>query len=48
MAQEAATKQKSSMDKSIDLGLDQFGRFLKSSWLWLTIVFVLILFFTSG
>ncbi len=47
MTQEAATKQKSSLDKSIDLGLDQFGRFLKSSWLWLTIVFVLILFFTS-
>lgn len=47
MAQNAATKQKSSLDKSIDLGLDQFGRFLKSSWIWLTIGFVLILFFTS-
>ena len=33
MAQNAATKQKSSLDKSIDLGLDQFGRFLKSSWI---------------
>jgi cell division protease FtsH len=47
MAQKAATKQKSSLDKSIDLGLDQFGRFLKGAWLWLTIIFVLILFFTS-
>ncbi len=47
MTQEAATKKKSSLDKSIDLGMDQFGRFLKGAWLWLAILFVLILFFTS-
>lgn len=38
---------KSSLDQSIDLGIDQFGRFLKGSWVWLLIVFILILFFTS-
>ena len=47
MAQRAATKQKSSLDKSIDLGMDQFGRFLKGGWLWISILVVLILFFTS-
>jgi cell division protease FtsH len=47
MARKAATEQKSSLDKSIDLGLDQFGRFLKGAWLWLTIILVLTLFFTS-
>ncbi|HEX3641579.1 MAG TPA: AAA family ATPase, partial [Ktedonobacteraceae bacterium] len=47
MAQRAATKQKSSLDQSIDLGMDQFGRFLKGGWLWISILVVLILFFTS-
>jgi cell division protease FtsH len=47
MAQRAATKQKSSLDKSIDLGMDQFGRFLKGGWLWISILVLLILFFTS-
>jgi ATP-dependent Zn protease len=43
----AAKEKQSSLDQSIDLGMDQFGRFLKGSWVWLTIVLVLILFFTS-
>src|SRR5882757_7024640 len=43
----AAKEKQSSLDQSIDLGMDQFGRFVKGSWFWLTIVLVLILFFTS-
>jgi len=43
----AAKEKQSSLDQSIDLGVDQFGRFLKGSWLWLGIIFLLILFFTS-
>ena len=47
MAKKAATKKKDSLDKSIDLGMDQFGRFLKGAWFWLLSLLVLILFFTS-
>ena len=43
----AAKAKKNSLDQSIDLGMDQFGRFLKGSWFWLLSVLVLILFFTS-
>lgn len=42
-----AKAKKSSLDQSIDLGVDQFGRFLKGSWFWLLSVLILILFFTS-
>jgi cell division protease FtsH len=42
-----AKAKNSSLDQSIDLGMDQFGRFLKGSWFWLLLVLVLILFFTS-
>ena len=42
-----AKAKKSSLDQSIDLGVDQFGRFLKVSWVWLLSAFILILFFTS-
>ncbi len=31
-----------SLDKSIDLGMDQFGRFVKLRWLWLVIVGIII------
>src|SRR5690348_2238648 len=43
----AAKAKKNSLDQSIDLGMDQFGRFLKGSWFWLLSILVLILFFTS-
>jgi cell division protease FtsH len=36
------------LDRSIDLGIDQFGRFLKNSWFWLLLLVLAILFFTSG
>ncbi len=31
-----------SLDKSIDLGMDQFGRFVKLRWLWLVIIGIII------
>ncbi|QBD79960.1 AAA family ATPase [Ktedonosporobacter rubrisoli] len=46
-----ATKTKreaSDLDKSIDLGIDQFGRFLKLSWGWIVISVLILLFFISG
>ncbi len=44
MAEE--TKKKSSkLDKSIDLGMDQFGRFVKLRWIWLAITAIVIWYF---
>lgn len=43
----AVEKKRSDLDKSIDLGMDQFGRFIKTAWLWILILIVLALFFTS-
>src|SRR5437588_9383017 len=37
-----AKAKKSSLDKSIDLGLDQFGRFVKLRWFWLIVVSIII------
>lgn len=45
MAQETQTKKPNGLDKSIDLGMDQFGRFVKLRWLWLVIVVVVIWYF---
>ena len=36
---------KNSLDKSIDLGMDQFGRFVKLRWLMLVIVSIVIWYF---
>ncbi len=33
------------LDKSIDLGMDQFGRFVRLRWLWLVIVGIIIWYF---
>ena len=41
-------KERSDLDRSIDLGMDQFGRFLRGSWVWIVVILGLILFFTSG
>lgn len=35
-------KQRSNLDRSIDLGMDQFGRFLKTRWLLVTIILLVI------
>jgi len=36
---------KSDLDRSIDLGMDQFGRFVKLRWFWLVIVSIIIWYF---
>jgi cell division protease FtsH len=41
-------RQHQDLDRAIDLGLDQFGRFLKNNWFWLVLLVLAILFFTSG
>ncbi|HTI14023.1 MAG TPA: AAA family ATPase [Dictyobacter sp.] len=50
MSQDAQRTKRSpsDLDRSIDLGLDQFGRFLKGAWFWILIIILAILFFTSG
>ena len=37
-----AKAKKSSLDKSIDLGMDQFGRFVRLRWFWLVVVSIII------
>lgn len=44
MAENTKNKQ-SSLDRSIDLGMDQFGRFVKLRWLWLALLAVLMWYF---
>ncbi|GAC1391579.1 MAG: AAA family ATPase [Ktedonobacteraceae bacterium] len=39
---ENTKKDSKSLDKSIDLGMDQFGRFVKLRWLWLVILGIII------
>jgi len=41
-------KERSDLDQSLDLGMDQFGRFLKSAWLRILLVIGVIWFLTSG
>ena len=49
MAKEFANNKKSSdLDKSIDLGMDQFGRFMRLRWFWILLISVLLWFFISG
>ena len=35
------------LDKSIDLGMDQFGRFAKRRWFWLIIVSIILWYFAT-
>src|SRR5438876_446231 len=37
-----AKAKKSSLDKSIDLGMDQFGRFVRLRWFWLVVVSIIL------
>ncbi len=39
------TKKQSDLDRSIDLGLDQFGRFVRIRWFWLIVLSFLLWFF---
>ncbi len=42
------TKKSNDLDKSIDTGLDQFGRFVKMRWLWLLIFSVILWYFVTS
>lgn len=48
MAQQTKKNKNGELDKSLDLGMDQFGRFLKIYWFWVILSLLIILFFTSG
>ena len=49
MSQQATKKQSDKdLDRSIDLGLDQFGRFLKMFWFWIVLVALIVGFFAYG
>lgn len=43
-----STKQSSDLNKSIDTGLDQFGRFVKMRWFWLLIFSVILWYFVAS
>ncbi len=42
MSDNTEKKKRSDLDKSIDMGLDQFGRFAKKRWFWLIVVSLLL------
>ncbi len=42
------TRKRSSLDKSIDLGMDQFGRFVKLRWIWILIVSIVLWYLISN
>lgn len=41
-------KQHDDLDKSIDRGMDQFGRFVKLRWIWILLLGILIWYFASS
>ena len=48
MSKEFTNKKKSGdLDKSIDLGMDQFGRFIRLRWFWILLI-AFFLFFIAG
>ncbi|GAC1428383.1 MAG: AAA family ATPase [Ktedonobacteraceae bacterium] len=48
MSKEFTKKKSNDLDKSIDLGMDQFGRFLKLRWFWLLLATLVVWFFVAG
>ncbi len=49
MAKEFTDKKKSNdLDKSIDLGMDQFGRFIRLRWFWILLISMVAWFFIAG
>ena len=49
MAKEFTDKKKSNdLDKSIDLGMDQFGRFIRLRWFWILLISIVAWFFIGG
>jgi cell division protease FtsH len=45
MAKDDTKKKPNNLDRSIDLGMDQFGRFVRLRWLWLVISAIVIVYF---
>lgn len=45
MAKDDTKKKPNNLDRSIDLGMDQFGRFVRLRWLWLVILAIVIVYF---
>ncbi|MBV9256988.1 MAG: AAA family ATPase [Ktedonobacteraceae bacterium] len=45
MAKDDIKKKQNSLDRSIDLGMDQFGRFVKLRWLWLALLGIVMWYF---
>jgi len=41
-------RKRSDLDKSIDRGLDQFGRFMRFQWIWLALGALVVWFFVQG
>jgi cell division protease FtsH len=48
LQEQTKPKQESDLDKSIDRGLDQFGRFLRSFWPWLVLAAIAVWYFTHA
>ncbi|GAC1397487.1 MAG: AAA family ATPase [Ktedonobacteraceae bacterium] len=48
MSKDFSKKKPSDLDKSIDLGMDQFGRFIKLRWFWILLVVIVVWFFVAG
>ncbi len=48
MSKEFAKKKSSDLDKSIDLGMDQFGRFMRQRWFLILVISILLWFFIGG
>ena len=45
MAKDDTKKKPNNLDRSIDLGMDQFGRFVRLRWLWLLILGIVMVYF---
>jgi cell division protease FtsH len=45
MAKDDTKKKSNNLDRSIDLGMDQFGRFVRLRWLWLVILAIVMWYF---
>lgn len=42
---EKSKTQRDELDRSIDIGMDQFGRFAKRRWIWLVLLSVVLWYF---
>jgi len=45
VSESESKKNQSSLDRSIDLGMDQFGRFVKLRWIWIVLIGIVMWYF---